>query len=235
MRGSADPPPTAGIGRVLVYSRTTDYRHESIPAGVAALTQICRADGFDVVATEDPAVLTAGELAGFAAVVFLSTSGATCGGPGGRAALEGFVRGGGGFAGVHAASTSEDDWPFFGDLVGARFDRHPEVQPARIIVADQGHPATAHLPAVWDRTDEWYDFHGRPHPSVWVLLRVDEASYTGGAMGADHPLAWCHDRFGGRSFYTALGHTVQSYAEPALVDHLRGGLRWVTAPRLRLR
>ncbi|MEU7616516.1 ThuA domain-containing protein [Micromonospora rifamycinica] len=212
--------------RVLAYSRTTGFRHESIPAGVAALEAF---DDFAVVATEDPAVLTAGELSAFAAVVFLSTSGATCGGPQGRAALEDFVRGGGGFVGVHAASTSERDWPFFGDLVGARFDRHPEVQPARVLVADADHPATAHLPATWERTDEWYDFHARPDPSVRVLLRVDERSYSGGSMGADHPLAWCHDRLGGRSFYTALGHTVESYSEPALLGHLRGGLQWVTS------
>ena len=210
--------------RILVYSRTTGFRHESIPAGVAALEAI---DGFTVVATEDPAVLTAGELSGFAAVVFLSTSGATCGGSQGRAGLAGFVRSGGGFMGIHAASTSEYDWPFFGDLVGARFDKHPPVQPGRIIVTDAGHPATAHLPAVWERTDEWYDFHGRPDPSVRVLLRVDEESYSGGSMGADHPIAWCHDRLGGRAFYTGLGHTVESYSEPALLDHLSGGLRWV--------
>jgi type 1 glutamine amidotransferase len=215
-------------GRILVHSRTTGYRHASIPAGVAAVQAIGRSDGFTVVATEDPAVLTPGELAGFAAVVFLSTSGATCGGPDGRAALEGFVRAGGGFAGIHAASTSEDDWPFYGELVGARFDRHPAVQPGRILVADGGHPATAHLPAVWERTDEWYDFRSPPSASVRVLLRVDEDSYEGGAMGSDHPIAWCHDSLGGRSFYTALGHTVESFEEPALLDHLRGAVRWTT-------
>ena len=215
--------------RILVYSRTTGYRHACIPAGVAALQAACRSDGFTVVATEDPAVLTPGELAGFAAVVFLSTSGTACGGPTGRAALEGFVRAGGGFAGIHAASTSEDDWPFFGELVGARFDRHPAVQPGRILVADAGHPATAPLPTVWERTDEWYDFRSRPSASVRVLLRVDEDSYTGGGMGSDHPVAWCHDSLGGRSFYTALGHTVESYGEPALLDHLRGGITWVTS------
>jgi type 1 glutamine amidotransferase len=215
-------------GRILVHSRTTGYRHASIPAGVAAVQDVGRSAGFTVVATEDPAVFTPGELAGFAAVVFLSTSGATCGGPEGRAALEGFVRAGGGFAGIHAASTSEGDWPFYGELVGARFDRHPAVQPGRILVADGGHPATAHLPAAWERTDEWYDFRSPPSASVRVLLRVDEDSYEGGGMGSDHPIAWCHDSLGGRSFYTALGHTVESFEEPALLDHLRGAIRWTT-------
>ncbi|MBG0564466.1 ThuA domain-containing protein [Actinoplanes aureus] len=211
--------------RILVYSRTTEYRHESIPAGVAALTGLGRAHGFTVVATEDPAVLTPGELSAFAAVVFLSTSGEASGGPEGRAALEGYVRGGGGFAGIHSASASEYDWPFYGELVGAWFDQHPEPQPGRILVADRGHPATAHLPAVWERTDEWYDFRTRPR-QVKVLLRLDETSYEGGRTGADHPLAWCHENLGGRSFYTALGHTAESYEEPAMLAHLLGGIQW---------
>ncbi|GAA3455004.1 ThuA domain-containing protein [Dactylosporangium matsuzakiense] len=209
--------------RILVYSRTTDFRHDSIPAGVAAVRALGREHGFDVEATEDPAVFA--DLGPFATVVFLSTSG-DIGGDAARAALERHVRGGGGFAGIHAAATTEDGWPFFGSLVGARFDRHPEVQPARLIVEDPAHPSTAHLPAEWDRTDEWYDFRTNPRRTVRVLLRVDEASYNGGGMGTDHPLAWCHDSLGGRSFYTALGHTVESYAEPALRRHLLGGLRW---------
>ncbi|MDR7276816.1 ThuA domain-containing protein [Catenuloplanes atrovinosus] len=214
--------------RILVYSRTTGFRHDSIPAGVAALTALGRDHRFEVVATEDPAVLTPGELAGFAAVTFLSTSGTISADPSARDALERYVRDGGGFAGIHAASTTEYDWPFFGELVGARFDRHPDVQPARLLVEDSAHPATAHLPAVWSRTDEWYDFRTNPRDRVRVLLRVDETSYTGGAMGADHPLAWCHDSLGGRSFYTALGHTAESYAEPAVLGHLLGGIRYAT-------
>ncbi|MDP9793370.1 type 1 glutamine amidotransferase [Catenuloplanes nepalensis] len=217
--------------RILVYSRTTGFRHDSIPAGVAALTALGRDHGFEVVATEDPAVLTPADLSGFAAVTFLSTSGTVSDDPAAHDALEGYVRGGGGFAGIHAASTTEYDWPFFGTLVGARFDTHPEVQPARILVEDRAHASTAHLPETWARTDEWYDFRTNPRGSVRVLLRADETSYTGGKMGADHPLAWCHDTLGGRSFYTALGHTDASFAEPAMLAHLLGGLRYVSGSR----
>ncbi|MFI5916233.1 ThuA domain-containing protein [Dactylosporangium sp. NPDC051541] len=209
--------------RILVYSRTTDYRHDSIPAGVAALRTLGRTHRFDVEATEDPAVFD--ELDRFTAVALLSTSG-SIGGPAARAALESFVRAGGGFAGIHGAATTEYEWPFFGTLIGAWFDRHPHVQPARIIVEDRAHASTAHLPEVWTRTDEWYDFRTNPRPSVRVLLRADESSYEGGTMGPDHPLAWCHEHLGGRSFYTALGHTTESYEEPAVLQHLLGGLRW---------
>ncbi|MFI7081126.1 ThuA domain-containing protein [Micromonospora sp. NPDC049903] len=208
--------------RVLVFSRTTGYRHDSIPAGVRALRELWP----DVTATEDPDVFTAAELADVGAVVFLNTNGTVLT-DAGRAALEAYVRGGGGFLGVHSAAATEYDWPFCGELVGAAFDRHPPVQPATVTVTDPDHRATAHLPARWEWVDEWYDF--RSYPRARILLRVDESTYDGGRTGVDHPLAWCHDRLGGRAFYTALGHTVEAYADRSFRDHLAGALRWVTA------
>jgi uncharacterized protein len=211
--------------RLLVYSRTTGYRHDSIPAGVSALSGL---DGYSVDATEDPAVFRAETLRDYAAIVFLSTSGDVLD-EAGRAALTGYMAAGGAWLGVHGASTTEYDWPWFGDLVGARFDQHPPVQAGVITVADRDHPATEHLGATWTRRDEWYAFTDNPRPRVRVLLTVDETSYEGGTMGADHPLAWCHERLGGRAFYTALGHTDESFAEPAFLRHLRGALSWLTA------
>jgi hypothetical protein len=211
--------------RLLVYSRTTGYRHDSIPAGIGALSGL---DGYSVDATEDLAVFRAGTLRGYAAVVFLSTSGEVLD-EAGRAALIGYMTAGGAWLGIHGASTTEYDWPWFGDLVGARFDQHPPVQSGVITVADKGHPATAHLGPAWTRRDEWYAFTDNPRPRVRVLLTVDETSYEGGTMGADHPVAWCHERLGGRSFYTALGHTEESFAEPEFLRHLSGALSWLTA------
>ena len=109
---------------------------------------------------------------------------------------------------------------------GAYFARHPEVQPATLTVADAAHPATAGLPDPWRLTDEWYDFRALPGPGVRVLLRLDERSYTGGGMGADHPIAWCHDVGAGRAFYTGVGHTDRAYGDPAVRAHLAGGARW---------
>lgn len=206
--------------RVLVFTKTAEYRHESIEAGAAAL-----AEDFDVDATEDAGAFTPANLGRYAAVVFLNTSGTVLD-DGQREALESYVTGGGGFVGVHCAAATEYGWPAYGALIGAWFDKHPEVQPATIRVEDPSHPATAHLPQPWERVDEWYDFHANPRPYVKVLLTVDEASYQGGSMGADHPLAWCRSYGRGRSFYTALGHTVESYAEPAMRAHLAGGIRW---------
>lgn len=211
------------MARLLVYTRTTGYRHASIPAGVGALRGV---DGYRADATEDATVFRAGTLRDYAAIVFLSTSGEVLD-DAGRAALTGYMAAGGAWLGIHAASTTEYGWSWFGDLVGARFDQHPRVQAGAITVEDNDHPATEHLAATWTRDDEWYAFRDNPRPRVHVLLTVDEASYEGGTMGADHPIAWCHERLGGRSFYTALGHTGESFAEPAFLRHLRGALSWL--------
>ncbi|MGC9669419.1 ThuA domain-containing protein [Planosporangium sp. 12N6] len=210
-------------GRLLVFTRTLGYRHESIPAGVAAVREL--AAGVRVDATEDEDVFTPAGLARYDAVVFLSTSGEVLD-EAGRAAFEGYIRGGGNFVGVHAASTTGYDWPFYGRLVGAWFNQHPKVQRATVRVVDRDHPATVDLAPEWVLTDEWYNFRTDPTGSVRVLATVDESSYSGGTMGPNHPIAWCHENLGGRAFYTALGHPVEAYADPAFRSHLAGGIRY---------
>ncbi|HLL69115.1 MAG TPA: ThuA domain-containing protein [Micromonosporaceae bacterium] len=209
---------------VLVFSKTTGFRHESIETGVAAIRRLGATHGFEVAATEDSAEFTAA-LPRHQAVIFLSTSGELFD-DAQRAALEAYIRGGGGFVGVHSASTSEVDWPFYGALVGAYFDWHPEITQATVLVEDADHPATAHLPKAWTRTDEWYNFHTSVRGRARVLLTLDEDSFVGGTMGEDHPFAWCHENLGGRAFYTAAGHTHESYAEEAFLGHLLGGIRY---------
>jgi type 1 glutamine amidotransferase len=213
--------------RVLLYSKTTGFRHDSIEEGARALARVCNERGWEVLATEDPTSFHAARLARFDLALFLNTNGEVLDEKG-REALTAFVRSGKGFAGVHGAAATEPDWPWFGALVGATFKTHPAVQPAVVTVADAEHPATRHLPASWRRTDEWYAFRENPRDTARVLLTLDESSYEpgDGTMGADHPLAWCHDFEGGRAFYTALGHTGESYRETPFLEHLAGGIAW---------
>lgn len=220
---SVSGPSAPGGPRVLVFTRTAGFRHSSIPVGVAALRELGVAGGFAVDGTEDSGLLNAGNLARYRALVFLNTSGDVLDEAQQRD-VEAYIRGGGGFVGVHAAADTEYGWPFYGVLVGAWFASHPAIQPARLRVVDRTHPATAHLDAVWARTDEWYNFRTNPGPGVHVLVTLDESSYTGGTMGADHPIAWCHPVGAGRSFYTGGGHTDESYAEPAFRAHLLGAI-----------
>ena len=232
------------LDRVLVFSKTGGFRHDSIPQGIAAIQALGTANDFDVVATEDAAQFTDANLATFDVVVFLSTTGEILN-DAQQAAFERYIQGGGGFAGVHAASDTEYTWPWFGELVGGYFRSHPPGTPtAAVDIEDGDEPSTTGLPTRWTRTDEWYNFQ---HPTtpvvngsstvadfsprarhVKVLATVDESTYDeqdGNTIDDDHPVAWCSDFDGGRSWYTAMGHTQASFSEANFRQHLLGGLR----------
>lgn len=211
--------------RILVFTRTAGYRHPSIPDGVAAIRRLGERYGFVVEETADAAEFRDERLSGFAAVVFLSTTGDLLD-EAQQAALQRYIRRGGGFVGVHAAADAEYDWPWYRSLVGAYFRRHPPIQQAVVRVVDNTHPSTACVPQTWTRTDEWYDYDAAPAADVKILATLDESSYRGGQMGDSHPIAWYHEFDGGRAWYTGLGHTAESYQEPEFLNHLAGGILW---------
>lgn len=216
---------------VLVFSKTAGFRHQSIDQGISAIQALGAANDFNVVATESASAISDANLAQYEAVVFLSTTGDFLN-DSQQDAFERYMAAGGGFVGIHAAADAEYDWPWYGGLIGAYFDEHPDVQEATINVADSDHPATEGLPADWTRTDEWYNYRTNPRTAgVNVLLTLDEDSYSGGTMGDDHPIAWLHEYAGGRAFYTGLGHTPASYSEALFRQHLLGGILYAANPQ----
>lgn len=223
------PAPTPRVlSSVLVFTRTTGYRHDSIPAGVDAIRRLGEANGFAVQQTEDPASFADAALAEHQVVVWLSTT-ADVLSEEQQAAFERYIGAGNGWVGVHAAADTEYDWPWYGGLLGgAWFLSHPVIQTAALEVEAAEHPSTLHLPTRFEMEDEWYNFQANPRPEVSVLLRLDESSYQvgEGAMGADHPIAWYHEYAGGRAWYTGLGHRAELYSDPRFVEHLLGGIRW---------
>jgi len=219
-------PTQAFAYQVLVFSKTAGFRHDSITDGLAAIRALGSNNSFSVTTSEDAGVFTDANLVQFKAVVFLCTTGDVLD-ANQQAAFERYIRAGGGYAGVHSASDTEYGWPWYGGLVGAYFSGHPAGTPtATIKVADQIHPSTASLPKRWVRTDEWYNFQTNPRGTVHVLATLDETTYSGGTMGFDHPIAWCHEYDGGRAWYTAGGHTPASYSEPLFQAHLLGGIEF---------
>jgi type 1 glutamine amidotransferase len=202
----------AAHARVLLFTKTAGFRHTSIAPAVAALDQ--RFPG--AVHTEDAAVFRADRLRRFDAVVFLLTSGDVLD-RAQRSALRRYVRAGGGWVGVHSAAATETDWPFYGTLLGgARFTSHPAPYAGIVRVDDPATPATRGLPPEWTRFDEWYAFSAPPRAHVLLTL-------TG--PGA-HAVAWWRRVGRGRAFYTALGHTDESWRDPLFVGHVAGGIRF---------
>ena len=208
--------------RVLIFTKTAGFRHDAIPSAVATLTTLAADAGMVADHTEDAQAFTADNLARYRVVVFASTTGDVLDAAQ-QAAMERFVRDGGGFVGVHAAADTEYDWPWYGRLVGAYFRNHPpglqstHVQPER-----DGKPAGER----WPVTDELYNYRANPRPQVRVVATVDEREYDGGEMGDDHPITWCHAFDGGRSWYTGLGHDAKVYDDANVIAQLRRGLAY---------
>ena len=211
--------------KVLVFSKTAAFHHSSIALSVPAIQKLGVENKFDVDTTTDAQKFTATNLKQYAAVIFLNTSGNVLNDDQ-QQAFESYIRSGGGFVGVHAAADTEYDWPWYGNLVGAYFKNHPfQQQVATLNIVDQKHISTQHLPAKWERKDEWYNFKSITE-GLHVLITIDESTYNGGENGENHPMSWYHDYDGGRAFYTALGHTDESYAEPLYLQHLLGGIKY---------
>ena len=224
------PPPVAAAAqqpRVLVFSKTAGFRHSSIPNGIAAIRKLGQENGFAVDATEDARAFTQKNLARYSAVVFLSTTGDVLN-PAQQDVFERYIQTGGGYVGVHSATDTEYDWPWYGRLAGAYFNGHPgnpNVRKGSYRVLDTTHVSTRGLPTRFDREDEFYNFKSID-PTIHVLIEIDEKSYEGGTNGDHHPMSWYHDFDGGRAWYTNMGHTEATYTEPLFLQHLLGGLRY---------
>ena len=212
---------------MLVYTRTLGYRHDAIPAGIAAVREMGAEGGFAVDATEDASAFTPENLGRYRAIVFLNTSGDVLD-ERQKAAFQNYIERGGGLAAVHQGVTTLDKWPWYVALVGGvKFGGHPKVQPATCRCEVRDHPATKALPESWSWTDEWYNYKPSPRARSHVLMTVDEASYQGGTMGKDHPISWYREAGKGRVWCTGLGHVPRkAMAGRPFRSHLLGGMQW---------
>ena len=219
---------------VLVFSKTGGWHHKSINAGVTALEKMAQNHHFNMDWQEDANLINTKNLERFDVVLFLQTTGDVLNDEQ-QKALEQFIKAGKGFVGVHSASDTEYDWPWYGKLVGRQFKIHPQIQTARLTVLDRKFPGLEYLPdsSLW--TEEWYEFGEELSPNLNYILSVDESTYDpkadwgrvkGQGMGKFHPIAWYQNYDGGRSFYTGLGHMGVSYENKAFIEHLYGGIYW---------
>ncbi|MBT5074084.1 MAG: ThuA domain-containing protein [Kordiimonadaceae bacterium] len=234
--------------KILIFSKVSEeaYTHESIAKGWDLIKTVGGYQGWTVDATFDASAFTASNLAKYDVVMFLNTAGDILDDDQ-QDAFENYIQAGGGFVGSHAATDTEFDWPWYDELVGAHFKRHPPgVQWAKVVPENMGHPASKYLlePGMMNGddyipgmiADEWYEFlkNPRDRKGMTVMLAVDERSYQGGEMGVDHPAAWAHEFDGGRAFYTILGHDFPDshFDHPFLVSHLVGAIEWAAGDRM---
>lgn len=211
--------------RILVFSKTKGYRHNSIVAGKKMMLQLGQQLHLAVDTTEDATVFNRLQ-SSYQTVVFLNTSGDVLDSLQ-QLGLQQYIRRGGNFLGIHAASDTEYDWPWYHDLVGAYFGGHPKQQTAMFHLANQPFPVTAHLPDSLQLFEEIYNFKAVNVDKIQVVMTVDEATYQGGNMGNQHPICWWQQYDGGKMFYTALGHNDACYTHPSFVTLIGNALRWL--------
>lgn len=215
--------------RILVFSKTAGFRHASIAQGKQLFLQIASSEKCKVDTTEDAGIFTAEKLQPYDVVAFLSTTGDVLNAAQ-QAVFQEYIRSGKSFLGIHGASDTEYDWPWYNQLVGGYFKDHPKPQTASYINLDSTHPATKFWPSVFSRFEEIYNIKALQKDKLKFLLAVDETSYEGGNMDGFHPAAWCHAFEGGRAFYTALGHHPETYSDPDFRKHILGALQWLLQP-----
>jgi uncharacterized protein len=225
------PASAADSKRVLIYSGSTGFRHESIEPGVAAIKVLATREGFAADTSEDPNVFTAERLKPYSVIVFVSST-TNPKDPASewfvgerREALQGFVHAGKGIVGIHAAADSHFNWPWYTKMIGGVFERHPQGTPAgELTVVDGTHPSTRGLPQTIPHIDEWY-YYKDFNPRVQLLMTFDPAS-IGETDANPNPISWAHEFEGGRVFYTGLGHTKEAYRTSFFLKHIAGALHW---------
>lgn len=214
--------------RILIFSKTQAFRHDSIEFGRDAIKSfVTGKGGFQFEQTEDSSVFNDADLQRFDAIIFLSTTGDVFNSEQ-EAAFQRFIQRGGGYLGIHAAADTEHEWPFYQEVVGALFKGHPAIQQVKVIIEKPQDPTVSHLPAVWERVDELYNYKRNPRSLVTVLASLDESSYQGGDMNGDHPIIWRHVLGKARCWYTGFGHTASTYREVHFMESVFSALKWVT-------
>lgn len=225
--------------RALLFTKTAGWHHPSIVDGVTAMRELSKVHHFEVDWHEGANQFNDENLAKYDVVIFLLTTGNVLNEVQ-QKSLKTFINQGKGFVGIHSASDTEYDWPWYRGLVGRNFVIHPAVQTAKITVIDTDFPGVEFMPKSFLWTDEYYEFTEEHSDNLKYILTVDESTYSPEAewgdiksagMGKFHPVAWYQEYDGGRSFYTALGHLPANYSQPLFLSHLYGGIYWAATGR----
>lgn len=223
------------IKKLLIYTKNgKGYVHKNIATSVATLQQICSTLGVKTVVSEDPSIFTSVEMASFDAVFFSNTNNEAFDTQAQKDAFQTFCRSGKGFGGLHSASGSEREWPWYWNLLGGKFKRHAPFQKFTVKVVDENHPSTKNLPTLFEVEDECY-YSVEMNPDIHVLLAADmttvedpkKGEYPSNIFNDSFPLAWYHQFEGGKQWYTSLGHPIEAYSLKLYQDHLKGGLQYI--------
>jgi len=228
---------TAYTQTILVYTKNGEgYVHDNIEECVKMMRRIGDAEGYSITHSDDPSIMNDDDLSGFDLIIFANSNNEGFDTDQQRLAFQHYIMKGGSFMGIHSASGSERNWPWFWKILGGKFKRHPRYQEFEIVNLIPDHPATTHLGETWTWTDECYFLdHLNPSNTNVLAARLSsiedegKVDYPGETYGDLFPIAWQNELYGGRQFYTALGHSKEFYSNPVFEKHITGAISWVLA------
>lgn len=136
-----------------------------------------------------------------------------------------------GFVAAHVGLTALMSWPEFGEMLGGEFQDHPYGSVAGTVInEDPTFPATRHLPAVFNLTDEFYQVKGFDRTKSRVLLRLDTSKLPPNQnllnKNGDFPLAWAKTYGQGRVFYGSFAHDAKTWDNPDIYRMYFEAMRW---------
>lgn len=231
---------------ILVFSKTNGFPHsEAIKAAIPAFEKIAKENNWSIVSTKNAAVFNKEQLANFDVVIWNNATGKNLTDEQ-RSHFRQYIEEGGAYVGIHGAGDSSHSWDwYYKQLIGANFSHHslsPHIQEGLLNIncpKNHSYPCIG-LPEKKKHHEEWYVFHDNPRENDFkVLYTLDETglemsgnipilvSDKDFGMGEDHPIVWfkCLPN-GGRTFYSALGHTGASFSEAFHLDILERGIKW---------
>lgn len=244
--------------KLLVFSRTNGFRHASIPTAKIALAEMGKkTQAYEAVISEDLVHFEADKIAQYDAICFLSTTQnpfspfkeelETMSEEDKAKAkkyemqlkenLMAYVKGGGGFVGIHAATDTFYEWAEYGEMINGYFDGHPWGSGTQVSIkvepGQEKHPLVAMFEGEnVDFKEEIYQ-HKDPYDSskVHMLLRLDPEKSDMNVKGInredkDWGVSWARNWEGGRVFYCSIGHNDEMYWNPKILSHYLAGIQW---------
>jgi type 1 glutamine amidotransferase len=216
--------PREGSFKMLVYSRTTGYRHDSIAQGKTMLREIAAEQGFEITETEVNDLITPEGLAEFEIIFFMNSTGDIFNQTEEAAFQQWMETKNGAFAGTHSATDTEEGWAFYKEVTGQYYNGHVNANTPGAIQFEADmlqFPALVGIPNPWQRNEEWYNFNSFQEWSTKEGFKV-----LGRKQVDNQPIMWIREFGNWRSFYTAIGHDAAVFRDPAVKQHLTGGIMW---------
>jgi type 1 glutamine amidotransferase len=216
--------PRTGTFKMLIYSKTAAFRHDSIGNGIAMLESIATEQGFTVKKTETNEDITDAGLKQYEIIFFMNSTGDIFNATEQKAFETWMTTQNGAMAGTHSATDTENGWAFYSDVTGQYYDGHGSAGTSDTIkfeAAAANHPAVKGIPNPWQRNEEWYKFNSYQQWSAkpgFIIL---------GRKTADtQPITWAREWGNFRSFYTAIGHDKSVFTDATVKKHITGGIMW---------